>query len=125
MPRRKMTWALIVWSALMLFWVIAGAGATNCGRFAPDSGERAGCEAGAGIGIAGLIFLWFLGFVVLALVWFMTRPKAEPASAPPVTQPVSAGPGAGWYDDPQQPGSSRYWNGTDWTEHTKPKDNPA
>jgi len=24
---------------------------------------------------------------------------------------------AGWYDDPEQPGQQRYWDGTAWTEH--------
>lgn len=114
-----MTWALIVWCALMAFWIAAGATGTNCGRYAADSAERAGCEAGAGIGIAGLVFLWFLGFVVLALVWFMTRPKGTAAQAPPA---VLSGPNAGWYDDPQRPGSTRYWDGAGWTEHTRSKE---
>jgi hypothetical protein len=25
---------------------------------------------------------------------------------------------AGWYSDPQSPGSQRYWDGNQWTEHT-------
>ncbi len=29
----------------------------------------------------------------------------------------------GWYPDPDDPGASfRYWDGTDWTEHTRPVD---
>jgi len=27
---------------------------------------------------------------------------------------------AGWYADPEQPGSQRYWDGTAWTEHRSP-----
>ena len=72
-----MTWALILWSVLMLVWIIAGGAGANCGQYAPDSPERIGCEAGTGIGIAGLMFLWFIGFVILALIWFMTRPKGR------------------------------------------------
>lgn len=29
-------------------------------------------------------------------------------------------PPAGWYPDPTQPGQQRYWDGTQWTEHTAP-----
>jgi hypothetical protein len=32
---------------------------------------------GTGIGIALVFLLWFLGFVVLSLVWFMTRPRGR------------------------------------------------
>jgi hypothetical protein len=69
-----MTWALIIWSALMAIWIIGGASSTDCGQYA-DEASKSGCEAGTGIGVAALVFLWFLGFVVLGLVWFMTRPK--------------------------------------------------
>jgi hypothetical protein len=27
---------------------------------------------------------------------------------------------AGWYDDPEQPGQQRYWDGSAWTEHRAP-----
>ena len=27
---------------------------------------------------------------------------------------------AGWYPDPSHPGVQRYWDGTQWTEHTNP-----
>lgn len=31
---------------------------------------------------------------------------------------------AGWYDDPQDPGALRYWDGVEWTNHTSPKQRP-
>lgn len=79
MPRphwRKMTWVLIIFSALMLVWIIAGASSTNCGSETTQAG-KSGCEAGTGIGVGIIIFLWFLGFVVLSLIWFMTRPRGR------------------------------------------------
>ena len=64
---RKMSWALISWSVLCLVWIITGVNSAN----PHGTAEQAGTAIGA-----GLIFgLWFMGFVVLSLVWFMTRPK--------------------------------------------------
>ena len=34
-------------------------------------------DVGTGIGVALIVFLWFLGFVVLSLAWFMTRRKGR------------------------------------------------
>ncbi|MEM9521077.1 MAG: DUF2510 domain-containing protein [Actinomycetota bacterium] len=31
----------------------------------------------------------------------------------------------GWYDDPEQPGQFRFWDGTAWTQHRAPKAHPA
>lgn len=31
---------------------------------------------------------------------------------------------AGWYDDPQDPNSLRYWDGVQWTNHTSPRQKP-
>jgi len=81
---RKMTWALIGWSALILTWAIAG-GASNdargyCEAHPSQYLSQHACEqarnVGTGIGVAAILFVGFLGFVVLSLVWFMTRPKA-------------------------------------------------
>jgi hypothetical protein len=79
---RKMTWALIVWTALTGFFMIAGVNQA--------SGVSAECkndvtlgtklcndaqDAGTAIGVGLLLGLWFVGFIVLSLVWFMSRPK--------------------------------------------------
>ena len=32
---------------------------------------------------------------------------------------------AGWYDDPQDEASLRYWDGVQWTNHTSPKQKPG
>jgi hypothetical protein len=41
---------------------------------------QAGCELGTGIGAGLVVTLWFMGFIVLALIWFMTRSKERSAS---------------------------------------------
>ena len=79
-PRwRKATWALAIFNVLMLIWVISGAAtasghATGCGTL-----DQATCDAarnvGTGIGVALLVVLWFIGFLVLSLVWLMSRPR--------------------------------------------------
>ncbi|WP_376784142.1 DUF2510 domain-containing protein [Demequina capsici] len=32
---------------------------------------------------------------------------------------VSQSPEAGWYNDPNDPSTSRWWDGANWTDHTK------
>jgi len=34
--------------------------------------------------------------------------------------PPMSHPAAGWYTDPEQHGTQRYWDGTAWTEHRSP-----
>jgi hypothetical protein len=41
---------------------------------------------------------------------------AEPEPAPPEPEPPPGGE-AGWYPDPEQPGTRRYWDGRTWTAH--------
>ena len=65
---RKMTWVLVAWCALILFWAIAGAGSADCG------GDQA-CQAGAGLGVLLILFIGFFGFMFFAVIWFMTRPR--------------------------------------------------
>ncbi len=74
---RKMTWALIAWSVLILVWAIAGGGDANseCRADAVTQLERDACDAGTGIGVAIVLVIGFCGFVVLSLIWFMTRPR--------------------------------------------------
>lgn len=93
---RKMTWALIIWSALMALWIIAALGqadpAGSCVHHAYLSKQS--CEeassAGTGIGVGILIFLWFLVFVPLSLVWLMTRPKTQVAQAEEASSSTSS-----------------------------------
>lgn len=76
---RKATWALFIFSVLMLIWVVSGIAssgghATNCGSL-----DQSSCDAarniGAGIGVTLLFVIWFIGFIILSLVWLMSRPR--------------------------------------------------
>jgi hypothetical protein len=87
LPRwRKMTWTIVIFSALMLLWAIVGAHDTTSQQslsqcVAQNQGVLSAhdCKslngAGAAIGVGLLVGLWFMGFIVLSLVWFMTRPR--------------------------------------------------
>jgi hypothetical protein len=87
-----MTWAILIFSVLMLVWIIAGV-ASQPGLTAEDEAfcrtngilseeecrdslEAAG-DLGTGIGVALLIILWFFGFVILSIIWFMTRRRGR------------------------------------------------
>ena len=89
---RKMTWAIVVFSVLMLIWAIAGA-ASNPGvteqeiqdcvadglftrQECEDTLETAG-DVGTGIGVTIIFILWFLGFIILSIIWFMTRRRGR------------------------------------------------
>lgn len=82
---RKMTWVLNIWNAVFLIWLIVGVSdrpSEDCAND-PDvlSGviSQSACEdasdVGTGIGVVLILVLWFLGFIVLALAWLMTRPR--------------------------------------------------
>lgn len=76
---RKMTWAILIWTVLFAFWGISGAGALSNNCVGQTGDALATCQAGTaiggGIGLSIIFFLWFVGFIVLALIWFMSRPK--------------------------------------------------
>ena len=83
---RKMTWALIAWTGVMALWMFGGAknvtsaeSNAECVDTFEGSLNAADCEAlnevGAGLGVGILFVGWFLGFVVLSLIWFMSRPR--------------------------------------------------
>jgi hypothetical protein len=84
---RKMTWAIVIFSALMLLWLIVGiTSADNSSHCAHETSRffsRNDCTAardvgtGTGIGVAIVSVLWFVGFVVLSVIWFMTRPRGR------------------------------------------------
>ncbi|MEA2126731.1 MAG: hypothetical protein QOI80_3513, partial [Solirubrobacteraceae bacterium] len=103
---------------------MGGANAAHCGSqtgdaFLSASDAQSACEAGAGLGVALILFVGFVGFVFFALIWFMTRPRtAAPA-------PVATAAPAGFYVDPSNTTAERYWDGARWTEQTRPASPPV
>jgi hypothetical protein len=73
---RKMTWVLVLFTVLMAAWIVSALGSqpacppdvVNCEAY------QAGANVGTGIGVAFLFGIWFVGFIILSIIWFMTRP---------------------------------------------------
>jgi hypothetical protein len=84
---RKMTWAILAWSGICLVWIIAGTSSSPASSCATDPDvingvmSRHACETasnvGTGIGVTLVAGLWFVGFLILSLVWFMTKPRQQ------------------------------------------------
>jgi hypothetical protein len=71
---RKMTWAILIWTVLMFMWIVGGASAAGATPVTNEY-EEAGRAIGTGIGVTMLFMLWFVGFIILSIIWFMSRPK--------------------------------------------------
>lgn len=67
--------AIVVWCLLMLAWAAVGLSATNDACPTGSAYCEAGATIGRGIGVAFIGFIWFIGFAILSLVWFATRPR--------------------------------------------------
>jgi ribosomal protein L32 len=83
-----MTWVLIVWCAIIIVWLIAGAGTVSgdiqhCLRQGVLTRQecRSAADAGAGIGAGIILVIGFFGFVFFSLIWFMTRPRGRDCPA--------------------------------------------
>lgn len=78
---RKMSWLIWIFTALMFIWMVSGASSNsdNCNEYTLGTSARSACEAGTnvgtGIGVVILFFVWFIGFIILSIIWFMTRPS--------------------------------------------------
>lgn len=90
---RKMTWTILVWTALFAAWGISGAGAVSNNCVGELGDTLAACQAGtaigSGIALTMIFSLWFAGFIVLSIVWFMSRPKHNVVVYGPQGQQVS------------------------------------
>jgi len=78
---RKMTWVIVAWCVVMAIWIVAAIASADpsgqCARETYRGACEAGSTAGSGIAVVALWFIWFFGFLVLSLIWFMTRPKGR------------------------------------------------
>jgi hypothetical protein len=68
MPTRKASWAIAIWTVFMAIAIFAAA---------LGIGED---WLNGAIGLALLAFLWFVGFVPLGIVWYLSRPKPDIAA---------------------------------------------
>src|SRR5215218_1483314 len=72
-----MTWLILIFTGVMVVWVYSGSRSEVCSEYAPGSTDREWCEAGesigTGIGVGLMFCIWFVGFIVLSIIWFMTR----------------------------------------------------
>lgn len=76
MPKRKMSWVLIGWTVIFAIWIGTALGDRPSEDCPPgDTLCQDASDVGTGIGVGIVFFLFFLGFVVLSLIWFMTKPK--------------------------------------------------
>ena len=76
MPKRVMSWVLIVWCAIFAVWIgVAVADRPSKECVAGDSLCRDASDVGTSIGVGLVVGLFFIGFVILSLIWLMTRPK--------------------------------------------------
>lgn len=75
---RKATWALVIFNVLMLILLVTSvnaAGETTCDPQLSADLCDAARGIGTGIGVTFLVIIWFIGFIVLGLIWLMSRPK--------------------------------------------------
>lgn len=75
---RKMTWVLNIWNLIFLIWLIAGISDRASKNCPPnDNLCTSASDVGTGIGVALILFLWFMGFIILSIVWFMSRRRGR------------------------------------------------
>jgi hypothetical protein len=62
----------------------------------------------------GSVLFWFPVFFLYLLVRSSRRGSVAATPMPRTAPP------AGWYSDPTVGNEQRWWDGVDWTEHTRP-----
>lgn len=78
-----MTWAIVVFTVLMVLWAASASSASS------QFGSGAYATGVAALSVGFLFFVWLLGFMILAVVWFMSRPKENVTVYGPEGQQVS------------------------------------
>jgi rubredoxin len=83
MPKRPLTWFLLIWSGLFAIWLISAVSVTGSALEDCAPGDslceagNAGSAVGGTIGVGLILFLWFLVFVPMLIVWFVRRPQTR------------------------------------------------
>jgi hypothetical protein len=75
-----MTWALWGWTILCAIWIGTGIGSVShvhCSGDLSASTCKAATDVGAGIGVFLIFIIWLIVFLILSLIWFMTRSKGR------------------------------------------------
>lgn len=86
----------------------------GAGPFAADDSSSGG---GGGLG-TGLGLLLMIGLIACTAIAIGLGRSSRPA---PAAVHTYAGPTPpGWHPDPQRPDLLRYWNGSEWTQETRP-----
>jgi len=82
-PRfRIFTWIILIINVLFLIWIITGissrpsATAANCQSLDLKTCQAAN-DAGTGIGVFLIIFLWVAADIILGIIWLITRKKTR------------------------------------------------
>lgn len=74
---RKATWAIVIWTVIFAIWIVGGINAASSTPCDPALTQEL-CDAatgiGTGIGVTLVFTLWLIGFIVLSIIWFMSRP---------------------------------------------------
>jgi hypothetical protein len=74
---RKSTWAFVLWTGLVLLWMVSGASKADC----QNQTYTTACQAGLGIGLTIILFIWFLVAVPMSIIWYATKPKGRTCPA--------------------------------------------
>jgi hypothetical protein len=72
---RKMSWLLWAWSIFFGVRILGGLSSLEAMEASETEAEAFGLAIGAGITLLALGVVWFMGFVVLSLIWLMTQPR--------------------------------------------------
>ena len=75
---RKMSWLILVFSGIMLALLVTSLSASDpdCPpNIANCDAYNAGADVGQGLATVLIFVVWLIGFLVLAVIWFMTRPR--------------------------------------------------
>jgi hypothetical protein len=81
---RKSSWAIAIWTAVILLWIVSGIAST-----ADVASTSAAAAAGVTIGVAFILFVWFLVMVPMTIIWFATKPKGNVLVFGPLVQQVT------------------------------------